>query len=422
MNRFAQLALAIAGAALLAAGLIWLGGKTSCAPPLTVAATFFAIGIGGVPALRTYKFTAWIIAIVTAAMLFPEWFKPFERGTTAHKTMLLVLIQMVMFGMATHMGIRDLVGVSQKPFPIVVGLFCQYLIMPLLGYSLAVLFRLPPEIAAGMVLIGSCSSGLASNVMVYIAGGNLALSIAITSIATLIAPVLTPMWMIQLAGSEVDVSFMKMMTDIIKIVIVPTGTALVHDYFKFGSTRGKRIVWGLAGAAVLLIADLVAHGALWNWAQNHSQFALWIELLAFILGGVLFGVLYHFVVLAAPWIDRWMPAAAMVGVVLVTGITTAEGRDSLLVVGLPLVGATVLHNLLGYLLAYWGSRACGLEEESCRTVAFEVGMQNGGMATGLAAGMNKLGTMGLAAAIFIPVMNVSGSLLANFWRLRPVKK
>ncbi len=389
---------------------------------IVVIVTLLAFGVRFVPTLRTYQFTAWIIAIVTAAMLFPEWFKPFERGTTAHKTMLLVLIQLVMFGMATHMGIRDLVGVSQKPFPIVVGLFCQYLIMPLLGYSLAVLFRLPPEIAAGMVLIGSCSSGLASNVMVYIAGGNLALSIAITSIATLLAPLLTPMWMKILAGSMVEISFTKMMVDIIKIVIVPTGAALVHDYFKFGSTRGKRVVWGLAGAAVLLIADLLAHGAVWKWMQNHSQLALWIQLLAFILGGVLFGVLYHCVVLAAPLIDHWMPAAAMAGVVLVTGITTAEGRDSLLAVGLPLLAATLLHNVLGYLLAYWGSRAFGLEEESCRTVAFEVGMQNGGMATGLAAGMNKLGTMGLAAAIFIPVMNVSGSLLANFWRLRPAQK
>ena len=112
--------------------------------------------------------------------------------------------------------------------------------------------------------------------------------------------------------------------------------------------------------------------------------------------------------------------AAMAGIVYVTGMTTADGRDALLAVGIVLVVAAALHNLLGFLLGYWMSRALGMDPQSARTVAFEVGMQNGGMATGLASEMGKLGTLGLPAAIFIAWMNVSGSLLANFWRRRPV--
>jgi BASS family bile acid:Na+ symporter len=110
----------------------------------------------------------------------------------------------------------------------------------------------------------------------------------------------------------------------------------------------------------------------------------------------------------------------MFGIIYVTGMTTAEGRHHLVQVGAVLVVAAGLHNVLGFALGYWMSRLLGMDAQSARTVAFEVGMQNGGMATGLAAGMGKLGTLGLPAAIFIVWMNISGSLLANFWRRRPV--
>ena len=114
-----------------------------------------------------------------------------------------------------------------------------------------------------------------------------------------------------------------------------------------------------------------------------------------------------------------MPAVAMAGIIYVTGMTTAEGRSHLLEVGFILVLAAGLHNVLGYILGYGLSRILGMDVMSARTVAFEVGMQNGGMATGLASDLGKLGTLGLPAAIFIAWMNVSGSLLANFWRRRP---
>lgn len=133
-----------------------------------------------------------------------------------------------------------------------------------------------------------------------------------------------------------------------------------------------------------------------------------------------FGVLYHHIATRVAVVDRAMPAVAMAGIVYVTGMTSAAGRDALLVVGLALCLAAALHNIIGYVLGYSLSRLCGLDRASCRTVAFEVGLQNGGMATGLASAMGKLGTLGLPAAFFIAWMNVSGSLLANFWRRRPV--
>jgi BASS family bile acid:Na+ symporter len=110
----------------------------------------------------------------------------------------------------------------------------------------------------------------------------------------------------------------------------------------------------------------------------------------------------------------------MFGIVYFTTVTTAAGRDHLLQVGALLLIASILHNSAGYLLGYWFSRALGLDRNSARTMALEVGLQNGGMASGIAGEMGKLGTLGLASAVFSPWMNISGSILANIWGRNPV--
>ena len=133
------------------------------------------------------------------------------------------------------------------------------------------------------------------------------------------------------------------------------------------------------------------------------------------------GVAYHECTRWLPKLDAWMPVASMAGIVYFTTVTTAAGRDNLLAVGGLLFLASALHNAAGYLFGYWLSRAAGLDKNSARSVAFEVGLQNGGMASGLAGAMGKLGTVGLAAAIFSPWMNISGSVLANYWRKRPAR-
>jgi BASS family bile acid:Na+ symporter len=140
----------------------------------------------------------------------------------------------------------------------------------------------------------------------------------------------------------------------------------------------------------------------------------------FLLGAVVVGVVYHFSTRQLTWLDRKMPVLSMAGIVYFTTVTTAAGRDNLLQVGALLFLAAAMHNSAGYGFGYWLSRLAGLDKNSARSIAFEVGLQNGGMASGIAGTMGRLGTMGLAAAIFSPWMNVSGSVLANYWRRRPV--
>ncbi|HYH56599.1 MAG TPA: bile acid:sodium symporter family protein, partial [Anseongella sp.] len=150
-----------------------------------------------------------------------------------------------------------------------------------------------------------------------------------------------------------------------------------------------------------------------SWLQS-------AEVLGFLAGAVLAGIAYHWLATRFPRLDKLMPYFSMFGIVYFTTVTTAAGRDNLLQVGFLLFLAAVLHNAAGYFFGYWFSRALGMDRSSARTIAFEVGLQNGGMASGLAGSMGKLGTVGLAAAVFSPWMNISGSILANCWRRRPV--
>lgn len=415
-------ALAFSAIALLGAlAAAWLGEAAVARQAVVGGLVLLSCGFGAIPGLGSLTFTAWIITAVVAAVLSPGVFQPFDPEGPAYRVLLVTLIQAVMFGMGTQMGIRDFLGVVRSPLPVGIGLLCQFTIMPLVGYALALAFNLPGEIAAGMVLIGSCSSGLASNVMAYIGRANLALSITLTAVATLLAPIVTPFWMTTLAsgfleGTPVALSFVDMMVLIIKIVIVPTGAALVHDYLLQASPRGKRITYAVAAAGVVLPMMIVL-----SVLQLSSPTAvILLDVVAWVLGGIAFGVFYHALVSLAPKLQAAMPAVAMAGIIYVTGMTTAKGRESLMSVGLVLIVAAALHNLLGYALGYWMSRGLGMDKQSARTVAFEVGMQNGGMATGLAGSMGRLGTLGLPAAIFIAWMNISGSLLANVWRRQPV--
>jgi BASS family bile acid:Na+ symporter len=374
-----------------------------------VATAGLASGIGAVPRLRGYQFTAWIVAAVTAAMIYPARFLHWGSFDLREKWLLLLVIQAVMFGMGTRMSVADFGGVARAPRGVIVGVLSRFTVMPLAGLALAKLFGFPAEVAAGIILLGSCSSGLSSNVMAYLAGANLALSIAITAATTLVAPLMTPLFMKLLAGTLVEVSYIDMMAEIFKIVIVPIGAALLHDYLKHAGLRGRRTVRWLAVASVAWFVYIAATGP-------HRGI---IELPGFAAGTILAGIGYNWLCAKAPRVDRFMPAVSMAGIVYFTAVTTAAGRDRLLEVGGLLMLASVIHNTAGYVFGYWISRGAGLDRNSARSVAFEVGVQNGGMASGLAAAMGKLSTVGLAAAIFSPWMNVSGSILANYWGRRP---
>ena len=176
-------------------------------------------------------------------MIFPEAFKNWGGVNLRDKTLILVIIQLVMFGMGTHMSLKDFSGLASTGKGVLVGLFCHFSIMPLMGLLLTKVFSFEPEIAAGIILIGSCSSGLASNVMVYLAKANLVLSVIVTAMATMVAPFLTPLLMKKLAGTLIEVKFVDMMIEIVKIVLVPIGAALLHDYLKRATQqKGKKYI------------------------------------------------------------------------------------------------------------------------------------------------------------------------------------
>lgn len=413
----------VAGVAGLLAAAVGgaLGVSDFWMPALAVAAVGLAVGLGSVPALASYRYTAWILAAVVLAMLYPAAFLRWGDFDLRHKWLVLGVVQAVMFGMGTQMSLRDFAGVLRMPWGVVVAVGCQFLIMPLTGWGLTRVFELPPEVAAGVILIGACSSGLASNVMCYLAKANLALSVTATAVATLLAPVMTPLWMKVLAGELVEVGFLKMMTEIVKIVVVPIGAALLHDYLRGASGAMRRRIFraGVVGGGWALGLFLTREAA-WRVGLGGGA-GLAVEWVGFLGGAVAFGCGYHGLTRLWPRVERMMPLLSMAGIVYFTTVTTAAGREHLLAVGGVLVLVAMLHNGAGYVLGYTLARLCRLDVQSARTVAIEVGLQNGGMASGLAGAMGKLATVGLAAAVFSPWMNVSGSLLANWWRRRPVE-
>jgi len=381
-----------------------------CRPAALAIAILLPIGIGRFPRLKGYQYTLWIIAAVVAGMLYPGAFSHWGAVDLRNKWLVLVVIQLVMFGMGTQMRLKEFTSLAGTGKGVLIGLACHFSIMPLTGYLLTRIFHFEPAIAAGIILIGSCSSGLASNVMVYIARANLTLSVAVTAMATLAAPLFTPLLMRLLAGTYIHIEFGAMMLEIVKIVLVPIGAALLHDYLNGASPKGRRWV---------MVAGLVSAGWLTILATG------WISgdaISGFFAGAILVGIGYHYLVRHAPKVEKTMPYISMAGIVYFTTVTTAAGRDNLLHVGALLFLASVIHNAAGYFFGYWLSRLFRLDKNSARTIAFEVGLQNGGMASGLAGAMGKLGTVGLAAAIFSPWMNISGSILANYWRHRTISK
>jgi BASS family bile acid:Na+ symporter len=420
MGAFRKLCLGVGGLGLVLLVVGLASDQPHLWQPAALALTVgLAVGLGAFPAMRGYQFTAWIITAVAAGLIYPGAFERWGGLDLRNKWVILLVVQTVMFGMGTQMSLRDFAGVAKTPRGVLVGIVCHFSVMPLVGLALTKIFSFPPEIAAGIILIGSCSSGLASNVMAYLARANLPLSVTVTAITTMVAPFLTPLWMKLLAGRLVAVSFFDMMMEIIEIVIVPIGAALLHDYLKHVSPRGRRRVLGAAGLGGAWLVFLALGG--WNRLQGAlpAMALTAVGVLGFFAGAIVFGVVYHRLATRWPRLDRLMPVASMAGIVYFTTVTTAAGRDHLLQVGALLFLAAALHNAAGYFFGYWLSRGAGLDRNSARSVAFEVGLQNGGMASGLAGAMGKLATVGLAAAIFSPWMNISGSILANYWKRRP---
>ena len=286
-----------------------------------------------------------LLAVIFAAvaLVVPASFK----WVTPHIT---ILLGVIMFGMGMTLRVEDFKEIFRRPRDVFIGLLAQFTIMPLLAWGLAIIFQLPPELAAGMILVGTCPGGTASNVMTYLAKGDLALSVSITMAATLLAPFLTPLLTWKLAGAWIEVSLSAMMLSIAQVVIAPILLGIVLNHF-FAETV-KRIV-------------------------------------------------------------KILPLVSIVAILLILGGVVAVNAEKILATGLLLMLAVVCHNLLGYGLGFGAAKIFKLNMAKAKAVSIEVGMQNSGLAVSLAM-IHFGAAAAIPGAMFSVWHNISGSMLANF--------
>ena len=303
------------------------------------------------PRYRRLSFAFWVLAFAACAMNFPEAF--ISLGGFEMKRAVVPLVQLIMFGMGTTLAFGDFARVIRMPKAVLIGVGLQYTVMPLMGWTYASLFGLQGEVAVGLVLYGSCAGGVSSNVITYIAGANLALSVTMTAISTMLSPLMTPVAMKMLAGQFLPIEMAPMMVSILKMILAP------------------------------------------------------------VVAGVLVNRYLH---RYAAWASKWLPGVSMWGICTVIAITIALSRDDLVAVAVPLLGAAVCHNATGFTLGYWSARALGLNRLDSRTVSIEVGMQNGGMATGLAFDVLQSGVAAVPSAVEGPWAAATGAGLASYWR------
>lgn len=371
LNRIYRVCLIVSGLSLLATLILILCGFGSRTGPFVILLfTSFALYARSHRIFSGFTFTLWVCVFVSVAMFYPHAFDTwygFDLGI-----LIVPLIQIIMFGMGTTLTGRDFLRVFTMPKAVIVGFVLQYTIMPFTGKALAVTFGFEPEVAAGVVLVGSAPGGVASNVITYLARANVPLSVTMTSCSTLMSPIMTPTMMKFLAGAYVEVKFVQMMWSIINMIIVP------------------------------IVAGLIVNYILTRLREGGNERAAKVSHLIF----------------------KSLPYISMFGICLIIAIITTRSRDDLLrgVFVIMIMAAAILLNIIGYILGYWGARLLRLRENDCRTVAIEVGLQNAGMATGLAINVLKSELAALAPAIFGPWMNMSGAVLASWWSRRPVKE
>ena len=380
-----------------------------------------AIAVRGFPLFKGFSYSLMIFTAVTVSMYYPQYF--LSAGNFQYKLLIVPLLQIIMFGMGSQMSLHDFAGVIKMPKGVIAGIICQFTIMPFVGVSIAMLFNFPPEIAAGIILVGSSPSGLASNVMSFLAKANLALSVTLTAFATLLSPILTPFLMKTFAGEFIEVDFWNMMLGIFNMVILPIVAGLIFNLFSISniSIKGKTIQIISFFLVVVLknfIAFQTSEMVINQFIKNTITDAAWFMILP-IAGAYLFKFLAKG---NQDWLNKTLAFISMLGIGIIIVVITAAGRDSLLEVGLLLILACFMHNIFGYGLGYSVAKfLLRMPEKDCRTIALEVGMQNGGLASGLALQMGKVATVGLAPAIFGPMMNITGSSLATWWGNKKVE-
>lgn len=292
------------------------------------------------------KNMAIIVLIVAALSLF------FPKSVSFIKTSYVnYLLMIVMFGMGLTLKFEDFKVVFTRPKDIIIGAIAQFTIMPLLAFLLSIIFKLPNELAVGVILVGTCPGGTSSNVMTYLAKGDVALSVGMTSVSTILAPIATPLLTLLYAGQRVNVNAVNMFISIVQVVIIPIGLGFIINRFFHKFT-------------------------------NH--------------------------------IKEILPLISVLAIVSIVAAVVSANSSRLMQVGYLIIIVVILHNCLGYLLGFIVGKLLRLNNSKCKAISIEVGMQNSGLATSLASThFASMPLATIPGAIFSVWHNISGSIVAN---------
>ena len=293
------------------------------------------------------KYMAFIVLVIAALALFAPNTVSFIKTSYVN-----TLLGIVMFGMGLTLKASDFKVVFSRPKDVIIGCVSQFTIMPLLAFLLTKLFNLPVELAVGVILVGTCPGGTSSNVMTYLAKGDVALSVGMTSVSTILAPFLTPLLTYVFAGQTVDVNMVEMFMSIVKVVIIPI-----------------------------------------------------------VLGGLINKFFSHI----TQKIVKILPLISVTAIVAIVAAVVSANAAKIMTSGLLIVLVVILHNCCGYGLGYVIGKVLKLDMSKCKAIALEVGMQNSGLATSLAGthfAQYPLAT--IPGAVFSVWHNISGAIFANF--------
>jgi BASS family bile acid:Na+ symporter len=294
--------------------------------------------------------------------------------------------------------------------------------MPIAAMIIINVYNFPPEAAAGIILLGACPGGAASNVMTYLAKGNLALSMTVTTLTTLLAPVVTPLLMKLLAGHLIEVDSVKMMLDIVNIIIVPVFAGIIINKLLYGNISWMKKE---ANVAILGLSTLIAGIALFfvNFPEliKSMQIGLILVLWAVTIVSITVIIIRR---KNGPsnWMDFILPKLSLTAIMLYIVLAAANRRDALIAIGPAILIASIVHNLLGYIFTIISSRALRFNDADTRALAMEVGTKNAGLALGLATNALQSAAAALAPLFFGVWMNISASFLASFWSQREPKE
>lgn len=293
------------------------------------------------------KYMAVFVLAVAALALFAPSTVSFVKTSYVN-----TLLGIVMFGMGLTLKAEDFKVVFSHPKDVIFGELAQFLIMPLLAFGLTKLFRLSPELAIGVILVGTCPGGTSSNVMTYLAKGDVALSVGMTGVSTILAPFITPLLTYLYAGQTVEVDMMSMFLSIIKVVIIP------------------------------VVAGVIINKLFSEFTEK---------------------------------VTKILPLISVLAIVAIVAAVVSANSSKIMTSGLLIMAVVVLHNCGGYALGFFVARLLKMDMKKRKAIAIEVGMQNSGLATSLAAthfAQYPLAT--IPGAVFSVWHNISGAVFANF--------